>query len=346
MPYPRSRLLDAYPGTRSARWISAALGLALVAGLIAQPPDANAKTEIDEPAAPAIPDQPLERPDERSAAITARITGKPVIIADRTTATTQYRALPSGKIEATIAAGPVRMRDQRGEWTDVDVSLVRRGDGSIAAKAHPAGLKLSGPAGQGDHALVTLGAKGNRTSLGWSGPLPVPELDGTTATYREVKPGVDLVVEATRTGYQQHLLVKNRAAAAQLKQIRLPWTTDVVTRLDGNGGLTGKAVDVPAPLMWDSTIDPASGENVRRAPVALGLSGKAMVLTPDAKFLNDPSTRYPVTIDPSQSSGANFDAFVQNTYTSDQSAATELKVGTYDGGGNKAKSYLRFDNQE
>ncbi|TCO44517.1 RHS repeat-associated protein [Kribbella antiqua] len=47
-----------------------------------------------------------------------------------------------------------------------------------------------------------------------------------------------------------------------------------------------------------------------------------------------------------QTIGANFDAFVQNTYTTDQSTTTELKVGTYDGGTNKARSYLRFDNQE
>ncbi len=195
-----------------------------------------------------------------------------------------------------------------------------------------------------------MGTTGARSSLGWSGPLPEPELNGNVATYREVKPGIDLVVEATRTGYQQHLLVKNKAAAAQVKQLRMPWKADGLTaKPDGKGGLTVRSTtgassrDVPAPVMWDSTVITASGEHPRRAAVGLGLAKNALVLTPDAGFLNDPKTVYPVTIDPSQSAGANFDAFVQNTYSSDQSAATELKLGSYDGGTTRAKSYLRFD---
>ena len=54
---------------------------------------------------------PLERADEAAAVVTARMTGKPVLITGKTTETTEYRALPSGQIEATVAGGPVRMRD-------------------------------------------------------------------------------------------------------------------------------------------------------------------------------------------------------------------------------------------
>ncbi|GAA3564630.1 DNRLRE domain-containing protein [Kribbella ginsengisoli] len=306
------------------RRLGAVLGLVLVAGLLPQPAVAE---PVDRAAATS-----LERSGEAAAVAFARSTGKPVLITGKTTETTQYRALPSGQVEATIAVGPVRMRDANGDWTPVDVSLVRQADGSVAAKAHPYGLKLSGPAGPGDHELVAIGASGNRSALGWSGPLPAPELNGATATYREVKPGVDLVVEATRTGYQQYLLVKSRQAAVQVGRLRMPWKA--------GGRVTPDAV------MWDSTVDRASGEHLRRAPVRVGLGKDALQLTPDAAFLTDPRTVYPVTIDPSQSAGPNFDAFVQSSYTTDQSAATELKIGTYDSGANKAKSYLRFDNQE
>ncbi|MFK4082827.1 DNRLRE domain-containing protein [Kribbella sp. NPDC020789] len=305
------------------------------------------------PAEQAVADEaPLERPNEAAALITARVTGKPVLITDKTTETSEFRALPSGRIEATVAAGPVRLRDEDGDWQNVDLTLEARADGSVAPLAHPYGLTLSGAtSGKGDHELVGFGAAGRHSSLGWAGPLPAPELDGSTATYRDVKPGIDLVVEVTRTGYQQHLLVKNRAAAAQVKQLRMPWRTDGLTsKLDGKGGLTvrsgAETRDVPAPLMWDATVDETSGEHTRRAPVGLGLSKDSLLLTPNAAFLNDPETVYPVTIDPSQSSGASFDAFVQNTYSSDQSAATELKLGTYNGGTDKARSYLRFDSQE
>ena len=271
--------------------------------------------------------QPTVVSQERAALASARASGKPVVIGGWTTESAEYRALPSGEVQATVAAGPVRMRGADGEWVPVDVSLVRQADGSVVSKAHPVGLKLSGPVGPGDHDLVVLG---RRSALGWSGPLPAPSIDGTRATYREVKPGVDLIVEATRTGYQQLLLVKNRQAAVQVKQLRMPWKSD----------------NVPDAMMWDSTVDRASGEHLRRAPVRLGVGKNALSLTPDASFLSDPKTVYPVTIDPSDSYGANFDAFVQSSYTTDQSAATELKIGTYDSGANKARSYLRFDNQQ
>ncbi|GAA1693229.1 hypothetical protein GCM10009745_43420 [Kribbella yunnanensis] len=346
--FPRSRLFDGFPSRRSARWVAATAGLALLATYLPQDavavaPPAAQSTTTDE--------LPLERPDDASAAVTARITGKPVLITGRTTETTEFRALPDGRIEATVAGGPVRMRDTDGDWIDVDVNLIRQSDGTVAPIAHPYGLKLAGAAGRGDHQLVSMGAEGKRSALGWSGELPAPELDGTIATYRDVKPGVDLVVEATRTGYAQRLLVKNRSAAAQLAQIRMPWSmTGLTAKSDGKGGLAVRSgatqYDVPAPLMWDSTVDQASGEHTRRAKVGLGLAKNALLLTPDAAFLKDPKTVYPVTIDPSQSAGASFDAFVESSYTSDQSGATELKLGTHDGGTTKARSYLRFDNQE
>ncbi|MEU4395565.1 DNRLRE domain-containing protein [Kribbella sp. NPDC023855] len=302
---------------RSGRWVVAVVGLALVAGPLHAPAVAR-----------PVEQQPAVL-DEAAALVAASTTGKPVVITSRTTDTTEYRALPTGQIEATIAGGPVRMRSGNGSWIAVDVSLVRQADGSVASKAHPYGLKLSGPTGPGDHDLVALGINGKRSAVGWSGPLPAPELDGTTATYREVKPGVDLVVEATRTGYQQRLVVKTRQAAVQLKQLRMPWKAE--------GG------DVPAPTMWDSTV--VSGEHTRTAAVGLGRAKGALLLTPDARFLSDPQTVYPVTINSSETSDANFDAFVQSSYSTDQSGAGELKIGTNDSGANKAKSYLRFDNQ-
>ncbi|MGW0435028.1 DNRLRE domain-containing protein [Micromonospora sp. NPDC003197] len=297
----------------------------------------------------------LERPDETAALITARMTGKQVLITGLTSETSQFWAQPSGEVTAEIAAGPVRMRNGTGGWTDVDLTLKRRDDGSIAPIAHPYGLTFSGAAAAGEHALITLGETGSRATLGWSGMLPEPVLDGNRATYPDVRPGVDLVVTATRTGYQQVLIVKDRTAAAQVSQIRLPWQVEGSTaQTDGADGLdiynsSGEQVgNVGAPLMWDASVDEASGEHLRRAPVGLNLHAESakttLVLTPDQGFLTDLATTYPVTIDPSQTIGVNFDAFVQSSYSSDQSASTELKLGTYDGGTTKARSFLRFDN--
>jgi hypothetical protein len=138
------------PESRS-RWFAAVIGLALVAGPLPGPAVAVPVADTSSTG------RPLERGDEAVAVAAARATGKPVLITSKTTETTEYRALPSGQLEATIAGGPVRMRDANGSWIAVDVSLVRQADGSVASKAHPYGLKLSGPAGAGDHDLVALG---------------------------------------------------------------------------------------------------------------------------------------------------------------------------------------------
>nr|MDT0525767.1 DNRLRE domain-containing protein [Streptomyces sp. DSM 41633] len=67
-----------------------------------------------------------------------------------------------------------------------------------------------------------------------------------------------------------------------------------------------------------------------------------LTLTPDAAFLADPATRFPVTVDPAVGLLTTFTTFVQEGYTTDQSTATELKLGN-NGSGQVARSFLRFD---
>ncbi|GAA4442333.1 hypothetical protein GCM10023170_017260 [Phytohabitans houttuyneae] len=308
------------------------------------------------PIAPAPAElPPLERADEAAALVTARLTKRTVRIAGMTSETSEFWAHPDGRVEAKIHLGPVRIRDeQTGGWKQVDFSLASRADGSVTAKAHPAGLRLSGQAGDGEHDLVTVTGDGGTVSLGWSGRLPAPVLAGTTATYPEVRPGVDLVVESTRTGFEQYVVVKNRAAAAEVRNLSLPLRSSGLTLVDDRRGgfgirsRAGTTVGVsPPPLMWDARVDPRSGERVRRAAVAKKVSSAragsvAVTLTPDQKWLADPETVFPVTIDPAVTLNPDFDAFVQSDYTSDQSAATELKAGTFDGGTTKARSFVRF----
>ncbi|RPK37200.1 tRNA(Glu)-specific nuclease WapA precursor [Streptomyces sp. ADI92-24] len=89
---------------------------------------------------------------------------------------------------------------------------------------------------------------------------------------------------------------------------------------------------MPAPVMWDSTVDKRSGEHTRRVPVAMKVVPKGssvnLVITPDAKFLADPKTKYPVTVDPSTSSLSSvFDTYVQQGETVDWSNDAELDLG-------------------
>ncbi|MFI6779553.1 DNRLRE domain-containing protein [Micromonospora sp. NPDC050276] len=334
--------------------LSVLLAATMAEWVVAEPATAALPQPVEQPAATGP--EVLERPDEAAAVATARMTNKKVRITGMTSETSEFWALPDGRVEAEVHAGPVRMRDaQSGAWKQVDFSLAPQLDGSVAAVAHPAGLRLSGATGSGEHDLVTLGREGESVSLGWTGALPAPTVAGNRATYAEVRPGVDLLVESTRTGFEQFLIVKDRAAVAQVRNLALPLTGKGLTLADDTRGgfeikhASGETVGVsPEPVMWDAQVQPESGERLRKAKVGKKVGAAkagrlALTLTPDEQWLTDPKTVFPVTIDPAVTLKPNYDAFVQTDYTSDQSAATELKLGTSDGGTVRvARSFLNF----
>ncbi|MEU6930093.1 DNRLRE domain-containing protein [Streptomyces sp. NPDC046374] len=312
-----------------------------------------------------------EAADLPSAQVAARLSGKRVeALSERTESTTTW-ANPDGTVTTDSASGPVRFRDGAdGQWRDIDVELVKR-DGVVAAKGHPLGLRLggktpaaqaakvrasgaSGKAGTAEVPLVTLAAgEGRELGLSWRGVLPEPKLSGTTARYEDALTATDLVIESTRTGFEQFLELKNRSAVAANGSVTLTLNAKgVKARANADRSVTfvdaktGKQVGLlPAPVMWDATVDARSGEHTRRADVGLKVTQRGsrvdLTLTPDAKFLADPATKYPVTVDPAVNIGASFDTFVQQGYTTDQSTSTELRIG-HDGGSQLARSFLHF----
>lgn len=307
-------------------------------------PDASANPE---PSATTAPDVP-------SALAVARRTGTRVeALSERTeTSTTWVRA--DGSLTTELTAGPVRFaRD--GRWVAVDTDLAARPDGSVAPKAHPADLTLGGAGGERADSLagtrteeprdlVTLGEGDRQVTLQWKGGLPEPRLDGNRAEYPEAVPGADVIVEATRTGFEQYVEIKKRPEQGADKgayryTLSLRAEGLKADRQDDGSVLftdrrTGQERAVmPAPVMWDATVDERSGEHTRRVPVDLKLVVKDddsfdLIVTPDAGFLADPETRYPVTIDPSTSALSNvFDTYVQQGETRDWSTDTELDFG-------------------
>jgi hypothetical protein len=71
-------------------------------------------------------------------------------------------------------------------------------DGTIGPRVAAVDLRLSGGGAQSP--LVVVADSGLEVGLGWQGSLPAPVLEGPTATYPEVLPGVDLTVTADVEG--------------------------------------------------------------------------------------------------------------------------------------------------
>ena len=315
------------------------------------------------PTAPSAvkPACPVSRPDKISAGMAARLCEGRVEVSNLLTETTRVWAEKNGTFTVDIAFAPVRARSGD-SWVEVDVNLVMAADGSVASRAHALGLTFSGAQNtDGDHDLASFGLGAERVTLGWQGRLPAPVIDGSRATYSGVRPGVDLVLEATSKGFEQYFIVKDRAALASVATIALPWRTPsglATTRnKDGDlelrnrkGELRGR---MPSAYMWDASVN-AAGDHGRRAKVDLTVrknkaarGGSEVAITPDAAFLARPDITFPVTIDPFYAAVyPDEDIFVQTSWGVDTSGHADLRLGTYNGGSDTARTYLNVDTSE
>ncbi|MBN0045196.1 laminin G domain-containing protein [Streptomyces actuosus] len=162
------------------------------------------------------------------------------------------------------STAPVRVPAPDGGWQAPDATLEKRPDGSVAPKAAAVQMAFSGG---GDKApLARITDHGRSLELGWPGTLPAPTLDGTTASYAEVLPGVDLRVNTTPESFQPVFVVKTPEAAANKELKKLTFDLKAVN-LNVREGASGSlaAVDdagrtvfkAPPARMWDSAGEDA-----------------------------------------------------------------------------------------
>ncbi|CAM5744200.1 hypothetical protein STAFG_4412 [Streptomyces afghaniensis 772] len=246
--------------------------------------------------------------------------GKPVEILSLRDEHSSTVANPNGTFTSTEYVQPVRVR-KNGTWTDIDTTLVEQKNGTFAPKAALTAMSFSGGGGT---TFAEIEKDGRTLALNWPNKLPKPKTDGSTATYGNVLPGVDLKVTARAEGFSHVLVVKNAEAAAnpELARLALPIDTSSLKLSEtASGGLAaadsgagGNVFEAPQPVMWDSskgavpeepsapdtavgeTATPPDGAQV--ADVAVDLTPGTMTLTPDPGMLTDADTVYPVYIDP------------------------------------------------
>ncbi|WUT04209.1 LamG domain-containing protein [Streptomyces sp. NBC_00704] len=188
-------------------------------------------------------------------------TGKRVEITSLRGESSEVYATPEGHLEAREHLRPVRTRVD-GVWRDIDTTLTRGADGTVAPKAATVGLTFSGG---GSAPLVRMARNGRELALSWPGELPSPELNGNAVTYPEVLPGVDLRMTAQQDGFTQLLVVKSAeaAASAELNTLRLKMNAEgMQVKETAEGGLAAiddgarsPVFEAPRPVMWDSSTE-------------------------------------------------------------------------------------------
>src|SRR5712691_4015529 len=129
---------------------------------------------------------------EERALAAARTAGHPVAVPEDTTPTSTVAANPNGTLTLTESTAPVR-KLSGGQWRNLDSTLHLDSAGKVSAAVTTVGVTLS-PGGSGP--LATLTGAGRTLAVSFPVPLPAPTLSGSTATYADVLPGVDLLVTA------------------------------------------------------------------------------------------------------------------------------------------------------
>lgn len=361
--------------------VSLLVGVLSVALLMSMSPWADlAVADPQEPGSPT-PSKPastdwvsptgadLVRPDWLSASLTARSSGHRVEVLSARTESSRSWVVPSGAVESELT-GEVRFKDPKGTehdgWRDIDTTLKTGSDGSVSPAAVPGSLKLSG-GGDADMLIDYTSPNGRSVKLGSGLPgvaLPKPTLDGPTATYGDVLPGVDIRVEARSSGFEQLWVIKDQTGLdsltkakgdADMVSLEAPLTlskTSVSPAKDGSVEFTDSndklVAELQSPIMWDAETDTTTGRPANVEPVDFTVTAGNTDLTPldpaktgklalsvaaDRDWLTDPDRTFPIMIDPTYQDGSSqvsFDTYVRGGDTVDHSSDGELWLG-YDG---------------
>lgn len=261
-----------------------------------------------------------------------------------------------GSKTARFFTGPVHYQASDGSWSEIVNTLVPS-DRSGYAWRNSAGsfyVHFKAVADSTDMVLVTDGTRS--ISFGFDGVTnPSPGVvSGSTITYPNVRPGMDLVYEM-RSGEVKEFVVLDQAPTEPLV-LDFPLALDGLDAIEAGSGTI--ELDLPSGIaeftisdLWmkDSSVHPESGDPAFSEDVAATLVGSGSTptlrVTPDLGWLQDPARVYPVTIDPTVQKNVetNDDTYIQsNIFNTDVSGENEMKSGTYDGGTTKARSLMKF----
>jgi RHS repeat-associated protein len=258
------------------------------------------------------------------------------------------------RVYADVAFAP----DAANKLQPVDYRLGAPAVGGWLAPAVSMSQASFAPSSDGsDVARLDMG-DGVSVGFGVAGSATVPVVvDGTVARYANVRPASDLQLSASTFGLKDELVLHSAAAPTSwLFPLRTVGVTPAWDQASGSVKFTdrhGNVVAViPPGLMQDSSFDARTGSPARSINVVYTLvpqgDGWALRVDLDAAWLADAARVWPVIVDPPLSGQGASDA--DDTFVSSRdyanhnnSAMTELLVGTYDGGGEKSEAFLNFN---
>lgn len=278
-----------------------------------------------------------------SAASAARATGEPVPVVGMITPTEQTLAMPDGTMRYEASSVPVRV-ERGGDWVPVDTTLASTGEWfEPIASAAPVRFSSGGT----DRLAQVQAESGEWITEIWPyGILPTPAVEGDTATYSEVLPGVDLKMVATKTGQASIYVVKTEEAAQSAKLDGLHVVVEnAELSADSTGTVTAETGDESSivagqPLWWDSSEGGTYREPGGEAPplpVTHDVGADRVLLDVGDSVTKhekrDGDVVYPIFVDPDWSSGITASWYTDAAYPNQSylsaGASDVLRVGIY-----------------
>ncbi|MER8236090.1 LamG-like jellyroll fold domain-containing protein [Streptomyces sp. NPDC094049] len=271
---------------------------------------------------------------------------------------------PDGTFTTRYYNEQVNFLGDDGQWKKVDTRLaesypfVRNGSSAASPdadwQAKSTEQKISFARSADAETFVRLGIDDSfAIGYGIEGAAPSQgRVSGNAITYTDVRPFADVELIAGSDSVKETLILKGKGAPTEW---RFPLDLKGLTaKLDGLGGVilrdgTGRQRGwMPPGWMEDSNKAPNSDAGAFSSGVTYDLVAdgprQVLVVKLDRKWLSAPERVFPVMVDPSVNGmQAVSGTYVQSPYNANYSSSTELRVGTFDGGGNKAASFLKFD---
>ncbi|WP_433444530.1 DNRLRE domain-containing protein [Nonomuraea sp. CA-141351] len=281
-----------------------------------------------------------------------------MLVTNETTETSLTYVNPDGTITLEASSEPVRVKQGK-TWTPIDTSLITA-DGVLKPKASMADVEFSA-GGEGKPFAKLERSDKQSYALIWPSPLPAPKIEGSRATYPDAAgPGADLVLTALPTGFRHDVVLRERPSGPveykipiQAEGLKLKKTKQGGIKLTDD---KGKAIALASkPVMYDTLaghpeFTPTQAGEPRASNDPGGIetqvvsdrNKQTLVLKPDANFLADPATQFPVTVDPVVTLASTAAVSV---YSDGDVYDHQLQAGTYHpaSGGWKGRTFVRFD---
>ena len=345
---PACRMSDRIRGKR-LRCVVALAALSLAGGVIAGPSAASTAglpPQATAPA-PAVPAVAVAGSDVESA-------GGPepsdVRVKGRTTRRSRTWRRPDGTLRSRIYASPVNYRDERGEWQDIDSTLVESTKAGVAAQNAANDFEVRLPQNAAAEPVRYTDRDGEWVSFQLAGLKGQPSLSGSKATYGDVADADRVTYEVTATGLKESVVLTSAPAQPVSYRYSLATSGGVRPVLRESGEIDfldaddAVAFTMPAPFMVDSADpEPVVSTDVDYRFESAG-DEWTLVVEPSASWLSDPARVFPVVIDPSVHQGDTVrDCWINEaspTASNCGSANTSFRVGVDNG--KRRRGLLKF----